>query len=80
MTLSVGPETAAPAPRPAVGHAGTPGRPAARPQALTIARRSASSAVGQSAISSSVRMQPAHRPEIGSSRHTPMQGEGISIT
>ena len=43
-------------------------RPAARRRArrrCTIARRSASSAVGQSAISSSVRMQPVHRPEIG---------------
>ena len=57
-------------------------RPAARRRArrfCTIARRSASSAVGQQAISSSVRMQPAHRPEVGSSRHTPMHGEGISL-
>jgi hypothetical protein len=58
-------------------------RPAARRRArrrCTIARRSASPAAGQAAISSSVRMQPVHRPEPGSSRHTPMQGEGISLT
>jgi hypothetical protein len=58
-------------------------RPAARRRArrrCTIARRSASSAAGQIAISSSVRMQPAHRPVPGSRWHTPMQGEGISIT
>jgi hypothetical protein len=58
-------------------------RPAARRRArrrCTIARRSASPAPGHAAISSSVRMQPAHRPVPGSSRHTPMQGEGISIS
>ena len=57
-------------------------RPAARRRArrcCTMARRSASSRGRPAAISSSVRMQPAHRPGVGSSRHTPTHGEGISF-